>query len=64
MLNEGVFPLWSSPSGIFSAAERERLRTQGVDLLRTPEQTALFERYYVCLLYTSFWDRRQGTHRA
>ena len=51
-LNEGVFPLWSSPSGIFSAAERERLRTQGVDLLRTPEQTALFERYYVYFALT------------
>lgn len=46
-LNEGEFPRWSSASGLLSSVEREELRKQGVELLNTPEQTALYEKYYV-----------------
>ncbi len=56
-LNEGEFPLWGSTGGIFSAIERDRLKEQGVDLLRTPEQSALFERYFVYFALTQSSER-------
>ncbi|MEM1483915.1 PD-(D/E)XK nuclease family protein [Oscillospiraceae bacterium PP1C4] len=56
-LNEGEFPLWSISTGIFSAAERDRLGAQGVDLLRTPEQYALFEKYFVYFALTQASQR-------
>lgn len=51
-LNEGEFPRWSAPSGIFSASERNVLSDHGIDLLRTPERAALFEKYYVYFALT------------
>ena len=51
-LNEGEFPLWASAGGIFSASERGLLKEQGIDLLRIPEQQALFEKYYVYFALT------------
>ncbi len=51
-LNEGEFPRWSEPSGIFSVTERTVLCNHGIDLLRSPEQTALFEKYYVYFALT------------
>lgn len=50
--NEGVFPRWSAPAGVFSAAERDRLRAEGIDLLQTPENTLLFERYFLYFALT------------
>lgn len=55
--NEGVFPRWETSAGIFSAAERDLLKARGVDLLRTPGQTALFERYYVYFALTQASER-------
>lgn len=56
-LNEGEFPRWSNPTSIFSASERVELCNQGVDLLRTPERTALFEKYYLYFALTQASDR-------
>ncbi|WP_195276468.1 PD-(D/E)XK nuclease family protein [Anaerotruncus rubiinfantis] len=56
-LNEGAFPLWDAPGGIFSPAERNLLKERGVDLLRTPEQYALFERYFVYFALTQASER-------
>lgn len=56
-LNEGEFPLWSSAGGIFSASERGLLKEQGIDLLRIPEQQALFEKYYVYFALTQASER-------
>ncbi len=51
-LNEGEFPRWSVPSGIFSASERNLLGKHGIDLLQTPERTALFEQYFAYFAIT------------
>ncbi len=56
-MNEGEFPLWSSSGGIFSASERGLLKEQGIDLLRIPEQQALFEKYYVYFALTQASER-------
>lgn len=56
-LNEGEFPRWSNSTSIFSASERVELCNQGVDLLRTPERTALFEKYYLYFALTQASER-------
>lgn len=50
--NEGIFPRWSVPAGIFSASERDKLRNQGIDLLQTPENSVLFEQYFLYFALT------------
>lgn len=56
-LNEGVFPQWGGTAGVFSQIERDQLKACGVDLLRTAEQSAMFERYFVYFAMT------QGSQR-
>lgn len=61
-LNEGEFPLWGGAGGLLSMNERELLRAQGVDLLRTAEQQALFEKYYVYFALTQASERLYLTY--
>ena len=56
-LNEGLFPQWGAPAGILSAQERSQLREKGFDLLRTPDQSASFEQYFVYFALTQASER-------
>ena len=56
-LNEGEFPLWNTAGGILTMSEREELRAKEIDLLRTPEQQSLFEKYYVYFALTQASER-------
>lgn len=56
-LNEGEFPQRSQSSGILSNAEREGLRQEGIDLLRTQGQQALLESFYVYFALTQASER-------
>lgn len=49
-LNEGIFPATYQPSGIFSKNEREQLASQKIEIVTTPIDMAVQERFY---LYTT-----------